>query len=260
MAVRPSLTVSKLCTNLSIYTVAVVHNGVLVQLCIWIYLTNMEVNIYYSWKCLNFTPFVDFHEQSAKVSMFRFSHQGCGSLLRTLHALPVWIMSSYFRTRSAFDCVETLNCGLFLQLKLTRCCACLLPSNCWGSTCPLDPVIRNQLNNNKRADRPITGVVVCVDAAHHHNSLKVHVKLRVPLWSFNSPILEASSHLALRPFHRALIYVCCSPTEQVAGGPADDLWVYTQTAVSNQDWAWTKQDKWKISTNHDITHIRSHIS
>lgn len=230
-----------------------VHSGVFVQFCIWIHLRNMEIKNDYSWKCFDLTLFVDFNDQSAIVSIFRFLHQRCGFLLRTLHALPVWIISSYSQTRSEFDCFHNLNRGLCWNTGL-RFVQCLFLPFTWDSTCPRDPVIRNQLNNNKRTDRPITAVVVCFDGAHHHNFLNVHIRLRVPLWSFSSTILEESNHLALRPFHRALIYVCCLPTKQVAGGSAD-LWSCTQTAVSAQDWAWIKQMQDIYKTWYHIYHI-----
>lgn len=82
--------------------------------------------------------------------------------------------------------LETLNCALCWSRGLSGVCFCLLLSDCWGSTCPCDPVIRNQLNNNKGRDSPITAAVVCVDAAHRYISLEVHIS--VPLSNFISPV------------------------------------------------------------------------
>lgn len=117
-----------------------VHNSVFGRLCIGIYLTNIEINIYYSWKCFILTLFVDLNDQK------RIGLYGDPKL---------WPVLEQRRVLSSF-----------------------LPSDYWGSTCPRDLVIRNQLNNNKRTDRPINGVVVCVEAAHHPNPLIVHVRLR----------------------------------------------------------------------------------
>lgn len=129
-------------------------------------------------------------------------------LLRSLHPPPPWLCrwSPDTHRGDVHLIVWRLSTVPVIKTDLSIGGSCLSPSDCWGSPWPPSWWFRATLNDDTRTDRPNTAAEVCVDGARGYISLEAHVRPRVPLWSFKSPVLvalEGTDHLALRPFRGA---------------------------------------------------------